>query len=60
MSSDSITITNNTKVAIDIVILQDSSVATTDRIKKHTIIPNEYFVVFTNKIQTLSWEKPKG
>ena len=54
-----ITITNHTDVVIDIVSIQDNSVATGDRRKVHSIEPKNSCVLFTDRVEALSWDKPK-
>jgi len=56
---DSIVITNHTHRAIDIVSIGDSSVADNDRKKTYTIGPKDSYVIFTSRVEALSWEKQK-
>lgn len=55
--SESITVTNHTKKPIQFVTVQDSSVASGDRKKIHTIDPNDSLVLFTDRVEALQWEK---
>lgn len=56
----SVSITNHTKDAIEISTVQDKSLPVTDgRDKKYTIPPKESFVFFTDRVESLSWEKVK-
>jgi hypothetical protein len=55
----SITITNNTDKIIELETEQDGLVAIEHKTKKHTIAPKEYLVIFTNRIQSLHWDKNK-
>ena len=58
MTSDSITIVNNSSEFIEVTSVADYSVVQNDRVKKHTIGPKESFVFFTDRIVSLQWEKP--
>jgi hypothetical protein len=55
----SITITNHTDKIIELETEQDGLVAIEHKTKKHTIAPKEYLVIFTDRIQSLHWEKNK-
>lgn len=55
----SIVITNYTDAPIDITSVQDNSVAQGDRKKIHTVSPRDSYVIFTNKIEAISWERSK-
>ena len=59
MSSNSITITNHTNKTIEITTIQDALVAEGDRKKKYTIDPKDTYVIFTDRVEALSWEKSK-
>lgn len=56
----SVSITNHTGDAIEIRTVQDKSLPVTDsRDKRYTIPPKESFVFFTDRVESLSWEKTK-
>ena len=57
--SGSIVVTNYTDEPIDIISIQDNLVAEGDRRKVHTVSPRESYVMFTSKIEAISWEKRK-
>lgn len=58
-SSNSIVISNHTDKPIDIICVQDAAIAEGDRSKTYTIRPNDSYVLFTSRVDALSWEKSK-
>lgn len=54
-----ISITNHTSHPVDIVSIQDESVVDTDRKKTYCISPGDTHVFFTDRVENLSWSKPK-
>lgn len=58
-AAGSIVISNYTGKPIDITCVQDAAVAEGDRKITHTIHPNDSYVLFTNRVEALSWEKQK-
>jgi hypothetical protein len=53
--SESITITNHTKSAIEVVAAQDANKGNNK--SKHVLPPKETFTFFTSEIESLQWEK---
>lgn len=59
-SSGSIVITNYTDAPIDVTAVESAETeGTTRRAIEHTINPRDSYVLFTNKIEALSWERSK-
>lgn len=57
--SGSITITNFTSSPIQITTVQDSSVVEGEREKNYTIQAKEYFTLFTDRVESIHWQKNK-
>lgn len=57
--AESITISNHTAEAIDIVTTQDDTVDESHRVTRLKIDPKDTFVIFTDRVSTIVWEKPK-
>lgn len=56
----SITIRNDTDSAIQITSKQDNFVIEKDRTKTYTIPPKDYFIIFTERVESLHWDKKTG
>lgn len=57
MIAESITLTNNSTKTIQIITTQDDLSLPSDRKKVLTIPPKESFVIFTERVESLLWEK---
>lgn len=57
MIAESITLTNNSTKTIQIITTQDNLCLPSDRKKVLTIPPKESFVIFTERVESLLWEK---
>lgn len=57
--TNAISITNHSTDPITLTAVQDSSVAEGDRKKTYTIQPKDSHLFFTNKIESISWERSK-
>jgi hypothetical protein len=59
MASSCITITNHSPDDMEFISIQDDSVAEEHRKKVLTINAGESFVIFTDRVVSLLWEKKK-
>lgn len=59
MPKDAIVISNHTDKELELTTIQDSSVADGDRKKTIVITPKESYVIFTDRVESIIWNKKK-